>query len=72
MWRDTANRSIWLQHPLNPITHFDFRLTRCWEHRINGHMVRIEKTRPLFLAGVRNQRYRVFVDGALVANTEGM
>ena len=36
------------------------------------HAVRIEKKRKLFLAGLRNQKYRVFVDGRLIAEHEGM
>ncbi len=36
------------------------------------HAVRIEKRRKLFLAGFRPQKYRVFVDGRLVAEHEGM
>ena len=30
------------------------------------HRVTIEKTRKLFLAGIRPQQYRVFIDGQLV------
>jgi hypothetical protein len=36
------------------------------------HAVRIEKRRKLFLAGLRNQKYRVFIDGHLVREYEGM
>lgn len=68
----TPGSSIWLQHPINPTTHFEFKLTRSWQCSVDGHEVRVEKTRPLFLAGVRHQRYRVYVDGTLVANSEGM
>ena len=35
------------------------------------HQISIEKTRKLFLAGLRPQRYRVFVDGQLVQTYEG-
>ena len=35
------------------------------------HNVRIEKERKLLLAGFRKQRYRVFVDDALVQEHEG-
>jgi hypothetical protein len=35
------------------------------------HGVRIEKKRKLFLAGLRKQRYRVFVDDKLVREYEG-
>ena len=36
------------------------------------HAVRIEKERKLFLAGLRNQKYRVYVDGRLIKEYEGM
>jgi hypothetical protein len=67
----TPDRSIWLQHPLNLTTHFDIRLTRSWQCSINGHKVRVEKTRPLLMAGLRDQNYRVFVDGTLAASANG-
>ena len=36
------------------------------------HSVRIEKERKLLLAGVRPQKYRVYVDGKLLREYEGM
>jgi hypothetical protein len=68
----TPSESIWLQHPLQPSTHFSFRLKRCWQRSISGHQVRVEKTRPLLAAGVRPQSYSVFVDGELVAGDQGL
>jgi len=35
------------------------------------HHVAIEKRRKLFLAGMRPQQYRVFIDGRLVQTYEG-
>jgi len=35
------------------------------------HHVTIEKTRKLFLAGIRPQQYRVFINGRLVQTYEG-
>jgi hypothetical protein len=35
------------------------------------HDVIIEKKRKLFLAGLRPQRYRIFIDGQLVQTYEG-
>jgi hypothetical protein len=35
------------------------------------HAVRIEKQRKLFLAGLRKQKYRVFVDERLIKGYEG-
>ena len=68
----TPSERIWLQHPLQPSTHFSFRLTRSWQRTISGHQVRVEKTRPLLLAGSRPHSYRVFVNGELVADTHGL
>jgi hypothetical protein len=35
------------------------------------HKVAIEKQRALLLAGLRPQKYRVFVDGQLIQSSEG-
>ena len=42
-----ASHRVWLQHPLNPLTHFSLRLTQSWRCKIEGHDVVVEKTRPL-------------------------
>ena len=68
----TPGESIWLQHPLHPSTHFSFRFERYWERTIAGHLVRVEKVRPVLVAGVRPQTYRVLVDGQLVAGAHGI
>lgn len=50
------------------------KLTKRYELTIGineKHRVAIEKKRKLFLAGMRPQRYRVFVDGQLVQTYEG-
>ena len=60
-----------LQNPFSPTTHFSTRLTRAWEQEVNGKRIRVEKTRPLWFAGIRPQRYAVFVDGEQIANREG-
>lgn len=68
----TPTENVWLQHPLQFSTHFSFGLDRCWQRTISGHRVRVEKTRPLLVAGIRPQSYRVFVDDALVADAQGI
>ena len=60
-----------LQHPINPSTHFSTHLAQAWEQEVNGKRIRVEKTRPLWFAGIRPQRYAVFVDGERIANREG-
>lgn len=35
------------------------------------HAVRVEKERKLFMAGLRKQKYRVYIDGQLVQQHEG-
>ena len=67
----TATELVWLQHPLQPSTHFSFKTERSWERTLSGHRVRVEKTRPLLAAGFRHQGFRVFVDGKLVAESSG-
>jgi hypothetical protein len=68
---DAAGTTTVLQNPWSPATHFSFQLTRAWSVQINGHRIFIEKTRPLLLAGFRDQTYRVKVDGQLVAEKTG-
>ena len=53
-----------------------FSLSLTKEYRFNvgtreQHTVRIEKERKLFLAGLRKQKYRVFIDDKLVREYEG-
>jgi hypothetical protein len=50
------------------------RLTKRYEFTVGiseQHQVAIEKKRKLFLAGVRPQQYRIFLDGKLVQTYEG-
>jgi len=50
------------------------KLTKRYEFIVGvneKHHVAIEKTRKLFLAGLRPQRYRVFIDGQLVQTYHG-
>ena len=57
----------------------DFRmlslsLTKRYEFTVGEnehHHIAIEKKRKLFLAGVRPQQYRIFIDGQLVQTYEG-
>ena len=67
----TPSEVIWLQHPAHLGTHFSFRLVQAWERAIGGHSVRVEKIRPLLVAGARPQDFRVFVNGKLVAGASG-
>jgi hypothetical protein len=53
---------------------FSLKLTKRYELTVGikeQHSVVIEKKRKLFLAGVRPQQYRVFIDGQLVQIYEG-
>jgi hypothetical protein len=50
------------------------RLTKRYEFTVGiaeQHLIAIEKKRKLFLAGLRPQQYRVFIDGQLVQTHEG-
>jgi len=49
------------------------KLTKRYEFVVGvneRHQIAIEKTRKLFLAGLRPQQYRVFIDGQLVQTYE--
>jgi len=67
----TPNEVLWLQRPWEIATHFSFRRTRAWEQTVGGRSVKVEKVRPLLVAGARPQEYRIFVDGELVASAHG-
>ncbi|HJZ79672.1 MAG TPA: hypothetical protein VKD91_04985 [Pyrinomonadaceae bacterium] len=50
------------------------RLTKRYEFTVGTaeqHNIIIEKKRKLFLAGLRPQQYRIFIDGQLVQTYEG-
>lgn len=53
---------------------FSLSLTKRYEFSVGEqerHDIIIEKKRKLFLAGLRPQTYRVFIDGQLVQTHEG-
>jgi len=68
----TQSGTLLLQDPFNPTTHFSLSLIKEWRAEINGANILIQKKRPLFLAGLRPSRYRVFIDGALVTEQTGI
>jgi hypothetical protein len=62
------------QNWLAPSTHFNFTLKRRHEFvvgRDEKHQVVVERERPLLVAGIRPQRYRLFVDGELIHEQTG-
>ena len=67
----TQGGMLVLDNPLNPVTHVSLSLTKEWRFNLGGTNVLIEKKRPLLLAGFRPSRYRVFVEGTLVAEQTG-
>jgi hypothetical protein len=53
---------------------FSLSLTKRYEFTVGieeQHNIIIEKKRKLFLAGLRPQQYRIFIDGQLVQTHEG-
>lgn len=53
---------------------FSLSLVKRYEFNVGTHephKVTIEKERKLLLAGLRKQKYRVFVDGKLIQSYEG-
>lgn len=60
---------------VNELRMFSLSLVKAYEFTVGvneRHAVRIEKHRKLFFAGLRNQKYRVFIDGQLLREYEGM
>ena len=71
--RENGNEHI-VKSALNPLTHFNIKLTKEYEVEVGTlqkHIVKIVHTRPLFLAGFRPQKYLVTVDGVPAAEYEG-
>lgn len=53
---------------------FSLSLVKTYEFPVGTgerHMVKIEKERKLFLAGLRKQKYRVYIDGQFIREYEG-
>ena len=67
----TREGEIPLDNVLDPFTHFSLRLTKANACRVYDSEVVVEKTRPLFLAAFRPSRYRVLVNGELIAEHVG-
>lgn len=67
-------QSMPLTSPGNLSTHFSFQLVRRYETTVGDeekHQVVIEHERPRLLGGFRRHRYRVYVDGSVVAEHYG-
>ena len=63
-----------LQSAWDPSTHFNFQLKRQYPIVVGQseqHQVVIEHERPLWFAGFRPHKYRVYVDGGLLLEQEG-
>lgn len=63
-----------LQSPWSPSTHVTFKLVKRYEFTVGKkekHQIMIEHRRPLFLAGLRRQKYTVYVDGELLEEHYG-
>jgi hypothetical protein len=62
------------RRPLSLFTHFNVQMVRRYEFVV-GHMERhnvvVTHERPIFVAGLRPQTYRVFVNGQLVHEQSG-
>jgi len=68
-----AAETIHLTDALDPqAVMFSYSLIRTWHCRIAEHEVEVEKTRPLFFAGLRPNKFTVKVDGQMVAQRRGL
>ena len=68
---DIDGKTVSLASAWNPTTHFSLKRTKIWHVEALGRQVVIEKTRPWLFAGLRQQTYRVQVDGELIAEQTG-
>jgi hypothetical protein len=60
---------------INELRMFSLSLVKTYDFFVGineRHAVRIEKERKLFLAGLRKQKYRVYIDGHFIREYEGM
>jgi hypothetical protein len=67
-------RTVALESPLLPSTHFSLRSKPHYEFEVGHsekHKVVFEKERPAILAGLRAHTYRIFVDGTLIHQQTG-
>jgi hypothetical protein len=68
---DIDGKTVSLASAWDLTTHFSLKRTKIWRVEAIDRQVVIEKTRPWFFAGLRQQTYRVWVDGELVAEQTG-
>ena len=66
-----AGQTVLLASPFNPLNHFTLARKHEWRYQVDTHEVVVEKTRPLLMAGLRPQSYRVLVDGKVIAERAG-
>ncbi len=60
-----------LQSAISMASVFDIKLTRAWEGYVDGHLVHIEKRRPLLYPGLRKHAYSIWLDGHLLLSASG-
>ncbi len=67
----SSGKTVPLQNPLNPKSHFRLRTTNTWSCQVDGHGVAVTRVRPRWVAGFRQSDYKVAVDGVEVAQARG-
>ena len=67
----TDEGKVTLDSVLNPFTHFSIKLVKTSKCIVYGSEVIVEKMRPLFFAAFRPSKYRIFVNGEVVAEQIG-
>jgi hypothetical protein len=63
-----------IKSALDLSAHFNLSLKKIYEFEIgvnDVHKIKIEHTRPVFLAGIRPQQYDIFIDGELYKTYNG-
>ena len=67
-------RELFSQNALNPTTHVSVTLVHSHTVAVGiseHHVIRIERERPLLMAGFRPHSYRVFIDDRLIQARRG-
>lgn len=61
-----------LQSALDPLTHFSVNLSRTYKVQIEDTIIKVIKTRPLLLAGLRAHSYQFYINDKLIKEVKAL
>jgi hypothetical protein len=67
-----GDEHIMLQSPKSLSTHFQMSTERTWCQAVGGHEVKVVKSRPRLMGGLRPNSFTILVDGNVAASSSGM